>query len=59
MVHHNFKRGTTVFVILKDGSRFTDKYLETKSGRLILAQHTCVITQVRSITIYRPKEKKE
>ena len=59
MIHREFKRGTTVFVILRDGTKFVDQYVETKSGKIILKEHVCEIAKVRSITIYRLQKRKE
>lgn len=59
MIHKEFQRGTTVFVILRDGTKFVDKYVEAKSGKIILERHVCDVAQVRSITIYRFQKRKE
>lgn len=55
MVHHNFKKGQKVLVILQSGERIVDKYNSTKGHHLILDSHTIEWKDIRSSTIYKQK----
>lgn len=53
MVHHEFRKGQKILVILRDGSQIIDKYIGVKSQYLILEKHKIQWRDIRSSTIYR------
>lgn len=55
MVHHNFKKGTKVLVILRDGSKIIDKYHSSKGHYLVLENHSISWADIRSSTIYKQR----
>lgn len=57
MIHYDFPKGVKLLVILKDGSKIIDKYIETKSAHshLVLERHNIKYKDIRSTTIYKPK----
>lgn len=58
MVHHNFKKGTKVLVILQDGSQIIGKYHSSKGHYLILEEQQIAWSNIRSSTIYKQKGEK-
>lgn len=55
MIHYSFPKGVRVLVIMKDGSKLVDKYVETKHATLVLENRTIKYENVRSTTIYKGK----
>lgn len=55
MVHHNFKKGQKVLVILRNGIQIIDKYLGETSKFLQLENNSIEWKNIRSSTIYRNK----
>ena len=53
MIHHNFKKGKKVLIIFKDGSKYIDKYLDTKSTYLVLKNRIILFSDIRSATIWK------
>ena len=54
--HTWFRRGTKVFVILTDGQKFRDKFVDKKNTAVILLGRGKVpIADIRSMTIFRSK----
>lgn len=53
MVHHNFKKGKRVFIILKNGEKIIDKYLDTKGDLIILEKNSIKFSDIRSSTIFK------
>lgn len=52
--HTYFRRGQSVYVILRDGTRFRDKFEEKQSKRVILRERGSIRkNKLRSITIAR------
>lgn len=50
--HTSTYKGKRVFVILRDGSRFVDKFLDKKAGYILFAEHGRIpIRDVRVFTI--------
>lgn len=54
-LHHNFRLGQKVFIIMKDGAHFTDKYGGRTSLHLVLKQRVLRWKDIRSVTIWRGK----
>lgn len=53
-IHTHFPKGKRVLVIFKNGEKLIDKYLEYKSGKVLLEKNgTINLRKVRSITIYK------
>lgn len=55
MVHHNFKKGQKVLVILKNKEQIVDKYFGETSKFLQLETISIEWKDIRSSTIYRNK----
>ena len=55
MIHYGFPKGARLLVIMKDGSKLVDKYVETKHGTLILEKGPIKYEYIRSTTIYKGK----
>ena len=55
MIHYGFPKGARILVIMKDGSKLVDKYVETKHGTLILEKGPIKYEFIRSTTIYKGK----
>lgn len=53
MIHYGFPKGATLLIILKDGKLIKDKYVDTKSGTLILKKHKFKYNDIRSTTIWK------
>lgn len=54
MIHTDFKKGTKLFVIRKDGTKFIDNFVEKKSATIIFKNYNRInIKNLRSVTIYR------
>jgi hypothetical protein len=52
--HSEFKRHTKVLVIMNDGSSSVDRYIEKKSGVIVLRSlGRLKLSQVRQVSIYR------
>lgn len=55
-IHHHFRIGQKVFVILKDGRKFHDRY-EGRTSLCPLTEHRRVSWKdIRSVTIYKQGE---
>lgn len=52
MVHHEFRKGQKVLVILRTGEQIVDKYIESKSNFLKLQNNNIKWEDIRSSTIY-------
>lgn len=55
MVHHEFRKGQKVLVILKNGEQIVDKYKESKGQFLKLENNDIRWKNIRSSTIYNNK----
>ena len=53
MVHHEFRKGQKVLVILRNGNQIVDKYIGEKGQYLILEKHKIKWKDIRSSTIYK------
>ena len=52
--HTSCKRGTTVLMTLKAGTKFVDKFREKKGNFVILLQHGRIrISDIRAMSIYK------
>lgn len=58
MVHHNFRKGQKVLVILKNGNKIIDKYYGVTSRYLKLENNNIEWKNIRSSTIYKNKSDK-
>ena len=52
-VHHEFRKGQKVLVILRNSNQIIDKYIGEKSQYLILEKHKIKWKDIRSSTIYK------
>lgn len=57
MIHYDFPKGVRLLVILKNGNKVIDKYVETKHDILILEKNRIKYENIRSTTIYKPNRK--
>ena len=57
MIHYDFPKGVKLLVILKNGNKVIDKYVETKHNVLILERNKIKYEKIRSTTIYKPNRK--
>lgn len=55
MVHHEFRKGQRVLVILKNGEQIIDKYYGSTSKFLKLENINIEWKNIRSSTIYKNK----
>lgn len=55
MVHHSFKKGQKVLVILRNGDRIIDRYYGQTSNYLKLDNNNIEWKNIRSSTIYKNK----
>lgn len=55
MIHYGFPKGARLLVIMKDGSKLVDKYVETKHATLVLENCSLKYENIRSTTIYKGK----
>lgn len=55
MLHYGFPKGARLLVIMKDGSKLVDKYVETKNTTLVLENCSLKYENIRSTTIYKGK----
>ena len=51
MIHHGFKKGKRVFVILNNGVEIVDKFVDSTSQYLILQEHKIKWSEIRCTTI--------
>ena len=52
--HTEFRKGQRVIVIFKDGRKLVDKYLQKRSGFVVLKESGSVkLSEVRQISIFR------
>lgn len=51
MVHHSFKKGKRVLVILKSGQKIVDKFLDSNSNYIILENGKYNWKDIRATTI--------
>ena len=55
MIHHEFKRGTPILIILKNGEYIIDKFMDNFAKGIICKKTKVKYEDCRSITIYRGK----
>ena len=56
-IHSTYRKGQKVFVILKDGSSFVDKFVQKKSGTIHFEERGRVpIKDIRAATIYKIRD---
>ena len=55
MVHHNFRKGQKILVILHNGEQIIDKYFGSKGRFLLLENNSIEWKNIRSSTIYKNK----
>lgn len=55
MIHYAFPKGVRLLIIMKDGSKLIDKYVEIKHRTLVLENGTIKYENIRSTTIYKGK----
>ena len=51
--HRQVAAGKRVLVILRDGTRFVDRFVEFTNRRLVFREHTIDANQLRRMSIYR------
>jgi hypothetical protein len=55
--HTHCRRGKRVMVVLSDGTRFIDKFLDNKGTIIEFENHRVRTEHVRSFVIYKPNRK--
>ena len=54
-IHTTFVRGRKILIIMKDGEHIVDRFVEKKSGVVVVAERGEIkIADMRACTIYRP-----
>ena len=56
MVHHGFKKGKRVLVILETGEKIVGKFKSSTSNYLELEKRTIKWSDIRSSTIYKDRK---
>ena len=51
MIHHGFKKGKKVFIILKDGEKIIDKFKDSNSQYIELETHKIFWKDIQATTI--------
>lgn len=51
MVHHGFKKGKNIFIILRDNTEIIDKFIDSTSQYIILENHKIKWSDIRATTI--------
>lgn len=51
MIHHGFKKGKRVYVVLKDGTDLVSKFVDSTSQYLILEDYKIKWSDIRCTTI--------
>lgn len=58
--HTSFPKRTKVNIIMRDGKRFTDRFLDKKSGRVHFEDSGWMkVNTIRSMTIWRGETTKD
>lgn len=58
MIHHTFYKGKRVWVILRSGEQFADRYVERRSDSLVFQDKGRIrLRDIRSTTIATPNRK--
>lgn len=55
MIHHGFKKGKRVLVILNSGEKVVGKFKDSNSGYLELENRNIKWSDIRSSTIYKDR----
>jgi len=58
MVHHGFKKGKRVLVILNTGEQIVGKFKDSSSNYITLEDRTIKWSDIRSSTIYKDRKEK-
>ena len=58
MIHHGFKKGKKVLVILHTGEQIIGKFKDATSNFLILENNNIQWSNIRSSTIYKDRKEK-
>lgn len=53
MLHHNFRKGQRIFIILNNGIKIVDRFMYSKSKYIELEKQNIHWKDIRSITIRR------
>ena len=56
MVHHGFKKGKKVLVILNSGEKVVGRFSDSTSMYLILEKETIKWSDIRSSTIFKDRK---
>jgi len=56
MVHHGFKKGKKVLVILSNGEQIVGRFKDSTSMYLILEERTIKWNDIRSSTIFKDRK---
>ena len=56
-IHSSTYKGKRVYIALKDGTKFVDKFIDKKSGYVITQDHGKIKkSTIKTMTIFRNKE---
>jgi hypothetical protein len=56
MVHHGFKKGKRILVILNTGEKIVGKFKDSTSGYLVLEKRNIRWNEIRSSTIFKDRK---
>ena len=56
MLHHNFRKGTRILIIFRDGTKLDCKFLDRKAKSMITNKGEFLFRTMRATTIYKHKE---
>ena len=56
MLHHNFRKGTHILIIFRDGSKLDCKFLDRKAKSMITDKGEFLFRTMRATTIFKHKE---
>jgi len=56
MLHHNFRKGTRILIIFRDGTKLDCKFLDRKAKTMITDKGEYSFKDMRATTIFKHKE---
>jgi hypothetical protein len=55
MLHHNFRKGTHILIIFRDGRKLDCKFIDRKTNSMITDKGEFLFKDMRATTIYKNK----
>ena len=56
MLHHNFRKGTHILIIFRDGTQLDCKFVDRKAKSMITDKGEFLFRDMRATTIFKHKE---